>query len=200
MVATNLVTHLDRMRELFDVLGSDARRCTVELRSRLAEDRTVDQFWSRTLLRTFFSWVEAQTYEMRLFIRTAHQLGALELSDGEISVMLDVSYELDKRGEPTPRPRFQPIERSMKITYRLFGQFFELNSTLPIGENGWRLFLESIQLRNRLTHPKDPSDLDVSYEEAVDMIAAINWYFTNLTALLNSCTKQVENPSIRQKF
>ena len=52
-----------------------------------------------------------------------------------------------------------------------------------MGGNEWKVFQEAVDIRNRVTHPKKPSDLNVTKTDFKKVIRAHDWYVANLRKL-----------------
>ena len=180
-----------RIRRVMDILGADTERCMDELTRIADQEDRLDQFWARTLTRALISWIEATTHEMKLVVQAAADAGFIDLSSGERRVLEEQSYELNDRAIPSPRPKYVPVDKLTRFVFHLFGRVYGIDVTLPVGENGWRQLLLAIRIRHRITHPKEPSNLEISTGEVTVVTEAFRWYFTRLAELLQRIRAQV---------
>jgi hypothetical protein len=193
-----------RWKEIFDAAGADTRRCTTELSDAArgqSGERRLDQFWARSSVRTFFAMVEALTFEMRLALRQVHAANIVPFDPAEATLVFEQSFDLDEAGRPQARPRFLALDRNFRFAFPRFASLFGVQAMLDVGGEGWRKFLQTIKVRNRITHPKSPSELDLSIEEVTVAMEAIAWYSETMTALfvaieraVHEATSIVESP------
>jgi hypothetical protein len=184
-----------RIVQVNDVLGKDVRRCMDELRAGADDRRTIDQFWARTLLRIFHSHVEAITWEQRLIVRSAHAAGLMSLSEEEAGALAEVVFDLDDRARPVRRSRFTPTDRMVRFAFHLFARAYGLADRLDVSGPGWQKFLKTLTIRNRITHPKEPSALEITVQEGTQAMEALTWYFLAQGELINRCGAQLTNPA-----
>ena len=76
------------------------------------------------------------------------------------------------------------MERQLRFVYGLAARLFAI-SELPVSDHRYALFKRSVRIRNRITHPKDPSEINLSKDEVADVRAAILW-FTEAQVVLNT--------------
>jgi hypothetical protein len=69
---------------------------------------------------------------------------------------------------------------NIRFAFKLFKKNYGDSSNLDVGGEGWQFFLRSIKVRDRLTHPKQASDLSVSDVELVEAIESWNWFRSNI--------------------
>ena len=74
-----------------------------------------------------------------------------------------------------------PFANYAAFVIRTYAEVTEVK--IDFGDNGWRLFKEGLQIRHRLTHPKQLTELEVSDEEVKIVQAGFDW----LKATLESC-------------
>jgi hypothetical protein len=190
----------DRLRAVRDVLGADTQRCLdVVTHAATAEER-LDQFWARALVRSFFAYAEGLIYEMAVIVQAAHDVGLAPLSSAEAGALPESTWELDGNGTPRSRNRFVPFERRARFVFGLFGRVYGVSSALPVGEHGWQCLVEAVQIRHRLTHPKDPSALDLTVADLNVLIKAVTWYFGVLTDQLKLVLASLDSPEFIERL
>jgi len=164
-----------RFNEALDPLLGDMERCI----AKVMDDRksgTIDQFWPRALVRSFFVVVEAFTHELKVMIQAAVASGAFQLSEDEIGALSDVVFDLDEQGRTVTRPRFIATDRHFRFIYKLAIRMTGGSYQLPVSDARFGHFKQLLRVRNRITHPKGPLDVVVTAEEVEALLAAILWY------------------------
>jgi hypothetical protein len=151
-----------------------------------------NQFWARTLVRTLFTFVEATTYELKLAVLQAAEIGSLDLVLSERVALEDSVYELDNSGKVVARPRFLAAERQMRFVFGLMVRIVGSDAEMPVGDAAYAQFKRALRVRNRLMHPKDPADLTVTQDEIWDAIDGFHWYFRALDRLTKRWLDELE--------
>ena len=100
------------------------------------ETRSVDQFWARAVVRAFFAWLEADTFEKRNMALDAHRIGLSPLTEAEIAVLTETSYELDDRARLKRRTNFHPIDRLMRFALTTLARAYGIEVAYPVGTGG----------------------------------------------------------------
>ena len=155
-------------------LMRDAQRCAEGLEG--FRTSSVEQFWARTFVRSFFALVEACTHELKVIVCEAASKGAIELSDAERSALSDESYDVDAKGRVVARPRFIPIERKIRLVHSMLHRLFGPELALPASDHRYAAFKTAITIRNRITHPKSVEETAITNSEIETILLAAAWY------------------------
>jgi hypothetical protein len=137
----------DRLQETFAAFKSDVIRAGKEAEDSLKRG-VIDQFWARTFVRALFAFVEAYVYELKVIIRGAAANGELQLSEGEIAMLADITYELDDSGHVKEKPRFIPSERNLRFVHGLATRLFGLKVYPRASDARYQSFKTSVAVRN----------------------------------------------------
>ena len=62
---------------------------------------------------------------------------------------------------------------------------------IDLNDNNFTKLVDSFKVRNRLMHPKNDADLNVTEEEVQSMIDSYRWYITGYQATLKSVEKEL---------
>jgi hypothetical protein len=62
------------------------------------------------------------------------------------------------------------------------------DTRLDVGAEGWRSFVHTVKIRNRITHPKSSDDLALSLDETIIAAKAVNWYLDLIQTVMTSVT------------
>lgn len=168
------------------ILISDLDRCMTAISASLDTSGQIDQFWARAAVRALFAFIEGSTFEMRRVLLKAQGDGVLELSLPEQALLAELTFDLDKAGRPQSRPKFLQIERNVRFIFALFARAAHSNFQLDVASEGWRCFIATVTVRNRITHPRDPQSLTITAEELKAAVRANSWYSTQLNAFMRT--------------
>jgi hypothetical protein len=95
-------------------------------------------------------------------------------SSSEILLMLDQSVSLDDNGEIKLRKAKLRLETNLQFAFRMYAKAFQVEYSLP-KDAGWQAFKAATRIRDRLTHPKIPVDIDVSDNDLSTVFNAVLW-------------------------
>lgn len=157
---------VEKLMRLYAKLGADA----MISRSRVETD--VKEYAIRQYVRTVFAMIEGTIYVMKQLA----QNGIEKLSAAELALIAEELYDLNDKGEPIIRPNYLKLEKNIKFAFSIYAKSVGLTYTLPVHESGWNSLKQSIKLRNRLMHPKNFSNLDVTDDEFNSAVATHEWF------------------------
>lgn len=109
-----------------------------------------------------------------------------QLSLAERALLADTAHEISDQGKAVDRPFFAPIQKTLRFAFRSFAKANRLDFAPDYGGEGWSAFLETIKIRNRLTHPKRIEAMVVSDSEMALVDKAHDWFIETYRALLDS--------------
>ena len=98
----------------------------------------------------------------------------------EYDLLKEESYELKNYGEAATLSKFLRLPDNFKFTFKTINKLFRAEIDLKIGKKEWTDFLESIEVRNRITHPKKASSFTITEKEITKCKNTRNW-FNDLT-------------------
>lgn len=127
----------------------------------------------RLILRSVFSYLEAMVFSMKRAVVDMHPE---TLTQGDIIFATEVTYELTDLGQVVCRPAKVQLIRNVKFAFALFSKGFKSWTKLDLNSVGWQCLLRSIKVRDRITHPKSPSDLHISDLEIAEAHKVLNWF------------------------
>jgi hypothetical protein len=184
---------LENLLELVTRILEDIDICTKHL------DEEDSQFWRRTYIRTLFSMVEGITYRMkqaalanfndRMSGPQTPELRSypIYLSEADTAMLKELSFDLNEKGEAYTQPKFIPIIKNVKFAFSSLARSQEANFELKLNRSGWVAFQNSLRIRNRLTHPKNSTELVVSDEELSHAKDAFQWFLVSFEGVCSSC-------------
>jgi len=171
--------HEERLepKSVYDIVSVDMQLTLEQLR------REDTQFGRRTCVRVSISYVEALVFSMKSEVYQAFQNGKAEFTDAELAIMLEKSYELSSRGKAKSRPYFASFDRNVRFAFDVCARAHDVSFKPCYSAHGWGLLQKAVKIRNRITHPKTPSDLIISDEEMEIFHKGIIWFQDNYTEL-----------------
>ena len=123
------------------------------------------QFWRRTMVRTLFASTELLTHAVRQNLMYYSQAGIIELSLPELTILEEKSYGLKNNGKISVQKMKLRTADNFRFSLSLFHERMATGYLLDFGGNGWQSFLESLKIRDRITHPKNLDEITVLDDE-----------------------------------
>lgn len=167
------MTTLDQVDDAIDPLVRDVNESLEYL---LRDERT--QFWRRAHVRAVFALLEGWLFNMRRLALGRAEVGLVAFSSGDIALLNENSFEVDKHGELLVQPKFIPVEKMVKLVFRCLAHALNVRYKLDTSTDGWNAFKSALAIRNRITHPRRAADLTISDEEMETIEAMMHWFRT----------------------
>ena len=159
-----------------------------QLLTMLARDRQ-SQFARRTYVRALATFVEAWINAIKRLCTEAAHVAIQPLSDAELALLRDVSFDLNEKGEAVKKVKFLKFDQNFRFTFAADAKLMGSDVVLRTDQNGWTLFRNLIRLRNRLTHPRAAADLSVSDTELDNAEHAGDWFMMVTKELYDDAVK-----------
>jgi hypothetical protein len=166
--------------ELITFLGDDVDRCHRALLEAI-DGGSVDhdgsvtadyEFYARQLIRAVFAYIEGITFSVKV-TAAAHCLqNGVEISSEERFFAADVDHYLDDKGQVVQQRAMLRLASSIRFAFSLSEKAYGTGRLFDPGVEWWSCLIQSIKVRDRLTHPKMPEDIDISGEEIVAVLKA----------------------------
>lgn len=118
-------------------------------------------FWRRIYIRSLFATVEADIFQRKQLALAGHAVNAT-FDERELTILREVQYNVANNGAISESPRFIPLATNYRLSFQFAGRVINTRFQLDVGGESWREFLQCIEIRNGITHPKNPSDLEIS--------------------------------------
>jgi hypothetical protein len=125
----------------------------------------------RELIRSCFSAIEGLFFLIKksfLEHPNAEQLFSIH----ERAELLDESYQVKDNGKVANQTRYFPLPNTYKLLLGLAERVHADYRNDTINPHSWNSFLKAVNVRHRLTHPKDLTDLQVTRKDANICLAA----------------------------
>ncbi len=141
----------------------------------------------RDLIRTLFAAIEGSAWFYKEHIQALAETTDMIEAD-EVLALSEVTLTVDKAGKLHSHPRFLTTTASVRLVSRIAHRIAP-DHQINFGGGEWSLFQEAIEVRNRLTHPKDLSDLILSEEQTVTCTNAFYWFLEETTHSIEAATR-----------
>lgn len=178
--------------DLVRALVQDYDECCALLVQRVEEgkrhpDGTVDaddQFEARQLVRAAFAFIEGATFVLKIEALFRSEERGVELTDPEAHFIFEVDWRL-RRGRVVQTDAKISLLENVDFAFRVLEKASLLDEPIFNKNEAWWVALrESAQIRDRLTHPRWASDLDIAPSEVVTVMTAVRGFHDTMYALL----------------
>ncbi|MEG4056220.1 hypothetical protein QUA57_11990 [Microcoleus sp. Pol7_B2] len=78
--------------------------------------------------------------------------------------------------------KFLRLSDNLIFTVKVVNRLLKMQLELGIGTTTWKKFQTAIAIRNRITHPKKVSDIDISDDE-IEICKEVSGWFNNIVAI-----------------
>jgi hypothetical protein len=160
----------------------------LSMRRREAEDTASAR---REFVRTTFSAIEGCIWQyredVRSFIKDIEKMSSIT----EIA-LAETSYSVTETGKIVPQIRYIAMPSMFRLITRLAEECC-LDLKVDFSNTGWAHFLQAIKIRNRVTHPKEASDLEVSEADIQVTQTAFFWVIDITNIVLEALNLQTRD-------
>lgn len=150
---------------------------------------------SRCFIRNFFAYVEGITYLMRYSVIEAHEHQIIQLENKIIAKLQEKQFNKDSN-TIGPKNKFNSFRDNLNLSFNQFASAFGSAYKLNKNVEGWHIFLELLETRHQITHPKTPGSYILREKIIKDMHKGALWFTESVRELINSCAKALENKKI----
>lgn len=172
----------------------------VDAARKLVRD-TDSPFNRRSLFRAFFAAVEGTVFMFkRIPLESSHRRPRL-FSHTELSILTDETALLRENGDVVVQQKFQPTPASLRFLAASLAKVTKRFPTIAAGHASWAAFQKSVNVRNRVVHPKRLADASISDAELHDLQIADSWFRTWTVAVFRvaTCREKVAVRRIAQR-
>ncbi|PJB00506.1 MAG: hypothetical protein CO128_00465 [Ignavibacteriales bacterium CG_4_9_14_3_um_filter_30_11] len=130
-------------------------------------------FRRRNYVKTVFSSIEGILFAMKRILL----IHSDKLSDEEIINLQEYKLVGPPEHKLKKKIHFLKTDENVKFVIRTYEKAKTTGFTTNLKEDDWEKFRLSIEIRNRITHPKHSSDLLISEDEIETVMQAHDWFF-----------------------
>ncbi len=146
---------------------------------RLLEEQDT-QFFRRAYIRSLFSSTEGIIWLMKQTCLKANPVvGMRKIAIADYAILADESYDLKNNGETSVQTKFLKLPDNLRFTVKTVNRLFGAQLDLGVGTTKWENFKKAIEVRNRITHPRNTSEVDISDDE-IEMCKEVSSWFNEL--------------------
>ena len=147
----------------------------------------------RAYIRSLSSAIEGVVWLMKQVCLAGAEPFSVSLSMAEQSLLAEKTYEISDKGEAQEKGRFLQIYANLRFAVNMVNKVFKVSIDLQTDTEHWQNFRKFIDIRNRITHPRNVLEADVTPDEIVMSKGVFDNWFSNIykqfiEVLINSTT------------
>lgn len=151
--------------------------------------------WRRTMIRERFSFHEALVYQIGRLLLAAHEARLIQLSAADFSILSGGQYRLSENGEPKLRNDLIHSHTTLLFTVRLCRDYCGSARTINKRASDWKNYKIGSRIRDRVVHPRDFSDFEVTDASYSVVSQAMTWSHRLIQDLIESVRTLQAPPS-----
>ena len=177
-----LAAFVGNMLELIEVLHQDAAESLEFFRFGTHE------FCVRVMVRALSAEFEARIYLLEHLLVGLNKAtpDKFPLSSEEIQILKGQAVSIKKNGELTTSAKFHPFQERLLFTLKTAAKIINPAGHPDTSLHTWDAVQDFTRIRNRITHPKSLSDLEMSDKEIDQLNLAQDWIRNSLTAIFHA--------------
>ncbi len=147
--------------------------------------RADTQLNRRAFVRSLFALIEGGTFLLKQYALEINKMGITKkgvghFSQAELALLQEEQYDLTDKGEVRTQQKFLRPTENVRFTFSALAKAQKLSHKPDVSGEGWQSFKKAINIRNRITHPRRESDLEITDGELKIIRKAFAWYVKNL--------------------
>lgn len=150
-------------------------------------------FWARSLIKTVVSFYEAQVHTLKNELIEFCTESETSIPPETLMFLKNTKYEIKENG--SIKEKFFQATLKAEIKF-IFNQIFLLQSfNLKFGydDNRWSMLMNTIEVRNRLTHPKNLLEQTVNEIEIENCVQSLTWFYSNISHFIKQHSQNLES-------
>jgi hypothetical protein len=145
--------------------------------SHIEEDET--GYWARSLIKTVVSFFEADVFIQKCDLVNFCKEEYINISPEILMFLKNTKYDIRENGDIKQKYNQTTLKADIKFTFKQVCSLKFFTLKFGYSDRRWSQLLKTIDVRNRLTHPKTLADQTVTNSEVEDCVASLEWFFDN---------------------
>ncbi len=154
-------------------------------------------FADRVYVKTVFSLVEGVTFRVRQYMISAADAGIYTIDHPSLNFLSETTYKINSQGKIKEKEEYLSFLPGFKFTFKTFAACLEMNefAERAFSDNGFNQFKLSVDVRNRLTHPRRTQEMMVSRSECEMVQTAEQWFHSLALPLIEAAFERENLPN-----
>lgn len=140
-------------------------------------DRSYEgDFHRRLFVRCLFALIESGVFFSKGVLLQAAQESNREISPKERAILEEISYTVDDKGATVKKQMPIKLKHNIQFVAKIISEWKLGSIDLKKDSRGWADFIACIELRNRLTHPRPNTSMNVEDEQLKQLDSTYEWF------------------------
>jgi len=174
--------HYATLIDMMVLLMSDVVRSGNELQKQEADDERYS--WARAHTRAVFAAIEGacECFRRQAFVAEANKIHQ-EVSLGKLSVLAGETYFVTDEGEIRAQTLRVRSLAHVLLSLNSYAEAQGANHRTKKGDQ-WHRVRAAVDVRDRITHPKNLKSLEITKAEIEDIDFTLKWFLNEVAAIL----------------
>lgn len=179
-----MTENISNFTEIGKILKNDLNIASIKFSEAYQNNSDVD-FYARSYLRAFASWVEGMIWLIKHFVGNSEKELHKKLSIESQLYIFEYDWKISNSGKPCLTSKRIGTKDNIKAIFHVFNELFPAFS-VDFNDSGWNDLMHFYSLRDKMMHPKNLQSLTVTKEDILRCESGRAWLngnFTKLSAL-----------------
>jgi len=167
-----------KTKEMIEMMEEERKKCA-EFVVKEPENEVI----RRIVIRSIFSIFEGMCFRFKVTALLVGKKRGIEFSAEDRAMIEEETYYLDDKGEAKTKQYYPTFKSNIQFAFNILARVYGSGFKLDLGGQEWEIFREAIEIRHKITHPKDPLHLKVPKEEFDKVIRSYDWFLSNMRKL-----------------
>jgi hypothetical protein len=104
----------------------------------------------------------------------------------EFVALKELDIKIKDNGTLRESDKFVPTANNLRFMAEMFHKIFNKKLDLGIGMPSWEDFKKAVKIRNRVTHPKESGDLNITEDELTTIKSVESWFNSIVKEILQT--------------
>jgi hypothetical protein len=138
----------------------------------------------RDFIRSTFAAMEGWLWDFRQRAQSVLE-DVRDFTPAEQAAFAETSFAISSNGKLIEQTRYYSMTTMFRFVVRLAEEEFG-NPLVDFGSNEWQAFNQAIEIRNRITHPKDINDFNLSDSDIETVRSSSIWLMDTIMRVVAS--------------
>lgn len=177
----------DGQEDFFDIAVGDAQSSLEEA------FQTKSPRHKRNAVRAVFAFIDGCHNFVRGHVESQASAYKHLYAISDLAVLREESPYVDERGNVKTRQLKVPLITSIKALVKLLEKNDVAKHEVDLTHSGFFALARAIEIRNRVVHPKNAEELDLSNEDMQLVAQAFNWYLAFALRIGHASSEALES-------
>lgn len=139
---------------------------------------------ARNVVRTFFAYLEGTVYSLKVYADIQFKNSLSPLKPHEIDAVYEETHTINEKGIVETKSMNIRLIPNILFMIKLQKRVHGISKDLDKNSEWWALLKESVEVRNRITHPKTIEDIHITRDEIENILLVAEGFNELLTNFL----------------